>query len=720
VKSPILPLIVAALVLGAVALFFARSSHIVFAEHKRFDRELDRLHERDAKLNEDVLKTRFHLLDNYDNFQEVIGDLRRTSGNLVIVPSFVSDEGRVSIHGKLDEFVQLLAAKEQLLETFKSQNAVLNNSLRYLPVAATDLLQRVALDEGSRPLVPVLQELIQQVLVYCLNPSEELAPAIHELLNGIAEWREQHATHALAGTVGTFAAHVKSIVDRKPQVEELTRQLVSIPTGQRVGELMHSYEAQFDDALGASNRSLLALKILCGLLVVVVASTIYALHAANARLERRVTERTAALQQEVVERRRTEEAMRESEHRYRHLIQTLPAAIYTCNSEGRITLYNEAAVALWGRAPEIGEDLWCGSWRIFSPEGRPIELEDCPMARTIRDGVSIRGEEIVIERADGGRSYVLPHPDPLRDASGRLIGAINMLVDLSQRKETEAKLEKMHRELLETSRQAGMAEVATSVLHNVGNVLNSVNVSATLVGETVRKSKVVNLGKVVALLDEQGPELGSFIDRDPRGRQLPAYLRQLHERLKHEQEGVVTELDSLGKNIEHIKDIVAMQQSYGKVSGVAEVMNVTELVEDSVRMNAAALSRHQVEVTREFDEVPPISVEKHKILQILVNLIRNAKYACDESLQAEKRLTLRVENREGRVRISVSDNGVGIPPENLSRIFSHGFTTRKDGHGFGLHSGALAARQMGGSLSAHSAGPGQGATFTLDLPCPVS
>ena len=115
--------------------------------------------------------------------------------------------------------------------------------------------------------------------------------------------------------------------------------------------------------------------------------------------------------------------------------------------------------------------------------------------------------------------------------------------------------------------------------------------------------------------------------------------------------------------------------------------------------------------------MPAVLADKHKVLQILVNLLRNAKHALEEGGGGDKRLKLRVGiNGERRVKISVSDNGVGIAPEHLSRIFEHGFTTRKEGHGFGLHSGALAAREMGGSLGAHSAGPGQGATFTLEFP----
>ena len=156
-----------------------------------------------------------------------------------------------------------------------------------------------------------------------------------------------------------------------------------------------------------------------------------------------------------------------------------------------------------------------------------------------------------------------------------------------------------------------------------------------------------------------------------------------------------------------------MQQNYAKVSGVSEVLKPTDLVEDALRMNAAALARHDVSVVREYQDSAPIAIEKQKVLQILINLIRNAKYACDESGRADKQLRMHVSHETGNLQI---DNGIGIPPENLTRIFAHGFTTRANGHGFGLHSSALAAREMGGFLTVHSDGVGKGATFTLDLP----
>ena len=280
----------------------------------------------------------------------------------------------------------------------------------------------------------------------------------------------------------------------------------------------------------------------------------------------------------------------------------------------------------------------------------------------------------------------------------------------------QAALQEAHEALVRASRQAGMAEVASSVLHNVGNVLNSVNVSANLVGERIRTSKASGLARVAAMLEEQGDQLGSFIASDDRGRRLPAYLAQLSSQLLADREAALTELASLVKSVEHIKDIVRMQQSYATHCGVAESVAVADLVNDSMQLNAEAFSRHGVTLACNFEQVPAITVDKHRVLQILVNLIRNAKYACEESGRADKRITIQVTRCALGVAIVVVDNGVGIPAENMTRIFSHGFTTRAGGHGFGLHSAALAAQELKGSLGVASDGPGCGATFRLELP----
>jgi two-component system, NtrC family, sensor kinase len=285
-------------------------------------------------------------------------------------------------------------------------------------------------------------------------------------------------------------------------------------------------------------------------------------------------------------------------------------------------------------------------------------------------------------------------------------------------RERTCELKEAQSELLTRARQAGMAEIATNVLHNVGNVLNSVNVSASLVAEMVRKSKCGGLAQVSALLHAHSHDLASFL-LGPQGCQLPIYLHELGTQLGTERDAAVVELSTLRANVEHIKAIVAMQQNYASHSGVVDTVDIQSLVEDSLRMNEGAFSRHAVEVTRDFGQLPPIQVDKHKVLQILVNLIRNAKYACEEGGSGEKRVTVRLRATEGSIVISVVDTGVGIPMENLSRIFIHGFTTRPDGHGFGLHCSALAAKDLGGSLCAESAGAGQGATFNLTLPFAV-
>jgi C4-dicarboxylate-specific signal transduction histidine kinase len=287
---------------------------------------------------------------------------------------------------------------------------------------------------------------------------------------------------------------------------------------------------------------------------------------------------------------------------------------------------------------------------------------------------------------------------------------------IDQRERAEAALKQTHKRLMDASRQAGMAEVATSVLHNVGNVLNSVNVSTSLIAEKMRTSKVVNIARVVALIRAHEDNLENFLTDNPKGKQLPEYLANLASHLAEEQEDILHEVGSLVNNVIHIREIVAMQQNYAKSSGILEKFKITELVDDALGMNREMIMRYNIEVHRDFADVPPILTEKHKVLQILVNLIRNAKHACNESKRQDKQIILRALNENGHVKVSVIDNGVGIADENLTRIFSHGFTTRKEGHGFGLHSGALAAKELGGSLVAFSAGLGCGATFTLELP----
>lgn len=289
--------------------------------------------------------------------------------------------------------------------------------------------------------------------------------------------------------------------------------------------------------------------------------------------------------------------------------------------------------------------------------------------------------------------------------------------EVEEHEEAAEKMEVLNKQLIESSRQAGMAEVATGVLHNVGNVLNSVNISSIVISNRVRRSKVGELGRVAALLKENRPRLVEFLTTDSRGMLVPELVVRFADALLEEQGALIAEADSLAKNVGHIRDIVAMQQNYATRSGFQERIEVSTLVEDALRIHAVALARDNIEILRKFENTPPLLVDKHKLLQILINLVRNAHDAVVARGHSNKQVHLEIESvGSGRVRIIVRDNGVGIPWENITRIFSHGFTTKKNGHGFGLHSGALAAKEMGGSLTVLSDGPDSGASFTLELP----
>jgi signal transduction histidine kinase len=301
------------------------------------------------------------------------------------------------------------------------------------------------------------------------------------------------------------------------------------------------------------------------------------------------------------------------------------------------------------------------------------------------------------------------------------VEVFQLAASLTGRARVERDLAESSLNLIRASRHAGMAEVATGVLHNVGNVLNSVNVSATLIHNQLRTSRLSSLAKAVQLMGEHEADLGAYLTSDPQGRQLPGFIKAFSEHLQKEQDKLISEAELLTRNVDHIKEIVSMQQSYSKLSGMIEPVAPALLIEDALRMKTSVMLRHQIEIVRDFADVPPVVVDRHKVIQILVNLLANAKHAIADHTGTERKIIVRLRaGAEGRVRIEVQDTGSGIPAEHLTRVFQYGFTTKKNGHGFGLHSGANAAKEMDGSLTVASEGPGCGSTFTLELPTSVA
>ncbi|MFO1501630.1 MAG: PAS domain S-box protein [Verrucomicrobiota bacterium] len=597
------------------------------------------------------------------------------------------------------------------------------NSPRILPGVAVDAVGF----PGIFDRLPVLQDAVVQASAHSvhLTPLQlEPAAALNALLHGtLVRLEGELIVHSSrTGEEMLTVAFGRHVIDAILEKETRTASLTPFERGTRV-RLTGVYIAKLDENAAAASFQLLlrdpgdvfvvsqpawwtGRRFLWGLeaLGLVLASALIWV----ALLRRQVRERTRELREEISERRLAAEQLR----KLSRAVEQSPSSIVITDAQGRIEYVNPKFSRLTGYSSE--EVI--GHTPALQKSGLTPIAEYQRMWAVILAGREWRGE-FQNRKKNGDLYWEAASISPITNESGTITHFVAVKEDITESKLAEDKLEQTQRLLLQASRQAGMAEVATSVLHNVGNVLNSVNVSATLVADRIRHSKTAGLPKVVALLREHSGDLAQFIAADPRGQQVTGYLSQLADHLAAEQSTLLRELGSLTQNLDHIKEIVAMQQEYAKVSGLTETVSVVDLVEDALRMNLGALARHDVRVARHYEpQLPILCVEKHKVLQILVNLIRNAKYACDESGRKDKELVLRIARTDGGVRIEISDNGIGIPAENVTRIFQHGFTTRRDGHGFGLHSGALAARELGGQLSAHSAGPLLGATFTLELP----
>ncbi|WP_224248806.1 trifunctional serine/threonine-protein kinase/ATP-binding protein/sensor histidine kinase [Hyalangium gracile] len=289
--------------------------------------------------------------------------------------------------------------------------------------------------------------------------------------------------------------------------------------------------------------------------------------------------------------------------------------------------------------------------------------------------------------------------------------------ELEQRVEERTReLKEAQARLVDTAREVGMSEVASNVLHNVGNVLTSAVINLEMMQRAVGSSRVGRLKQATSLVLENREDLSRFLTRGARGGNLPEYLSALADELLGEQTRLMEDLDAMGRHIEHIRAIVQVQQAYARTSLMPEECDLGQLIQDALRIQMAALERHGVTVRRELAAVPRLKLDKHKVLQILINLITNAKYALDVVPEGQRDMTVRLGVEGEWVRIQVMDNGMGIAPEVKGKLFEHGFTTRKEGHGFGLHASALAAQLMGGRLSLESEGPGKGALATLELP----
>jgi signal transduction histidine kinase len=330
---------------------------------------------------------------------------------------------------------------------------------------------------------------------------------------------------------------------------------------------------------------------------------------------------------------------------------------------------------------------------------------------------------LILENRRGTGAFNASRLDAVSLIAGQLaVSLANVQLYDSLEERVRARTEELQEtqaKLVGAARRAGMAEIANNVLHNVGNVLNSINTSASVMSQALGASKVKGLARATELLNEHRGDLASFM-ADHRGGAMLSYLNELAAALGAERQGLQEELDRLVRCVDHIKYVIATQQSHAGPSSLVEWADPQLVLEEALRLRADAIAQRRVQVVREYGPSRRVAVDKQRLLQILVNLVDNASRAMEEVPEDSRTMTLAVHMFHDDVGehlvVTVTDQGEGISEANLKRLFLHGFTTRSSGHGFGLHSSALAAIEMGGKLSAHSDGVGKGARFELKLP----
>ena len=396
--------------------------------------------------------------------------------------------------------------------------------------------------------------------------------------------------------------------------------------------------------------------------------------------------------------------------RVTNIIASAPDAIITTDPEGVIGEFNQAATRLFSldRAVHIGATI-----SALIPDLEEITIEN----GWVSSIQGLRNREFNGMSAD---EKIIPIEVSASVTSTKDQQVLTFIVrDISVRKENENELSELNQQLMDASRMAGIGEIATSLLHNIGNVLNSVQTSNSVVREKLAKTRLSGLAKAVSLLKDE-IDAADFSNASEKLPQLATYLEKLADELARERTEIAQEFERSSKNVVHIEEIVKSQQKFAGNTGFNEFVHIPDVVNAALNMNRGGLENSNVVVSTDFDDLEPIWADKHKIMQIVVNLIRNAKEAIIEQQPPNPSLEISAYLVDKDLaEIHVKDNGVGIAPDVREKLFSHGFTTKKEGHGFGLHSCSLAAKNLGGSIEMESDGPGLGASFILRIPYKV-
>ncbi len=291
-------------------------------------------------------------------------------------------------------------------------------------------------------------------------------------------------------------------------------------------------------------------------------------------------------------------------------------------------------------------------------------------------------------------------------------------MDITNRKQAEENIASLNQQLVSSARKAGMADVATSMLHNVGNILNSANVGLSLICESYDHSIVNKILTVLEMMKDNQQNLNIYLFNDEKGKLILPYLISAYEDFNKEVSKNHAEIKNLVTHLNHIREIIDMQQNISGKSTLVETISLKETIDTALKMSTHKLGTDIIQIEKIYDAHDIIQTDKSKLLQILVNLLQNAKDAIFSNEHPNNKkisITVRKEDNN-KIKLLISDSGIGIDPKDKIKIFSFGFTKKEGGHGYGLHASALFAKELGGSLELESEGIGKGATFTLSLP----
>ncbi|HEX2548220.1 MAG TPA: CHASE4 domain-containing protein [Gammaproteobacteria bacterium] len=348
------------------------------------------------------------------------------------------------------------------------------------------------------------------------------------------------------------------------------------------------------------------------------------------------------------------------------------------------------------------------------------QLQNITSTKVFSKNITISGHDEIsamVEDSNKMLNVINNTQNQLKESINELTETnVNLNNEISERKKMEIKVAKLNNQLVVAARRAGMADIATSVLHNIGNVLNSTNTSVALMQENIDNSKAQSLEKVADILTKHSEDLSQFLSADPAGKNIPNFIKILSDELKKERSQLSEETVALQKNIQHIKDIITMQHSVSGSIGMMEKVNISDLLENAITINKTDALAH-IEIVRDYQPIKKVISDQVKLLQIFVNLIKNAIDSLLESEVKHKKLSIELHEKDDKhFEVKITDNGLGIEKDNILKIFTYGYTTKETGHGFGLHTSAVSAQDMGGLLTAKSPGLGKGATFTIVLP----